>query len=106
MDDLEDILGKPDWKPSEKKWEMAKGVSKKPDALVSVSLMTTCRCGEKFVTPNRKVMLRFGHSLLKVKQEIWKNEYNALPREVEEVEAEVMACRRCFDSASFTSMDF
>ena len=106
MDELEGMLGKPDWEPSEKKREMSKRRVKKPDALVSVSLVTTCRCGEKYVTPNNRVMLRFGHSLLKIKQEMWRNEYNHLSREVEKVEAEVMTCPQCFADASFTIEDF
>ena len=106
MDELEAMLGKPDHKPSEKKWEMPKRTGKKPDALVSVNLVATCRCGEEFVTPNRKVMLRFGHSLLKIKKEMWRNEYNELPREVEEVESGVLACPQCFSDTSFVTADF
>ena len=106
MDELEAMLGKPDWKPSEKKWEMPKRVGKKPDALVLVNLVATCRCGEKFVTPNKRVMLRFGHSLLGIGKEMWRNEYNGLPREVEEVEDEVLACPRCFGDTSFGIADF
>ena len=106
MDELEAMLGKPDWEPPEKKPKMSKRIGKKPDALVSVNLVATCRCGEKFVTPNKKVVLRFGSSLLKIKQEMWRNEYNGLPREVEEVEAEILACPRCFSDTSFGIEDF
>ena len=106
MDELEGILGKPDWKPSEEEWKASKRVSKLPDALVLINLLTTCRCGEKFKTPNKRIAVRFGKSLLGVIEGAWRLEYNNLPREVEVVEDEVVACLRCFDDASFSYKDF
>ena len=106
MDDLEAMLGKPDWKPSEEKWEAPKATIKSPDALVLVNLLTTCRCGEEFVTPSKRIMIRFGTNLLGIKQGKGRKEYNDLPREMEEYEEEVLACERCFEDASFAVTDF
>ena len=106
MDELEAMLGKPDRKPSEKKWEAPKATIKHPDALVLVSLVTSCRCGEKFVTPSKRLMVRFGANLLGIKQGKGRAEYDGLPREVREYEEEVLACPRCFNDASFAVTDF
>ena len=106
MDDLEAMLGKPDWKPPKEKWKMPKRITTSPDALVFIELITNCRCGEKFSTPNKLIMLRFGGNLLGMKPEMWRVEYNDLVREVKEVEAKVLACQECFIDASFRSTDF
>ena len=106
MDELFDMLGLPDWKPSGEKKTLPKRIAAPPDAVVLISLTTVCRCGEKFATPNRRVMLRLGESLLGIKQDMWRAEYNDLPREVEEVETEVLACEKCFGNTTFTSLDF
>ena len=106
MDELEAMLGKPDWKPSDEKWEMPKGIKTPADALVMTLLKATCRCGEKFMVPNSRTMLRFGNNLLGIKQDMWRVEYNDLPKEVEEVETKVLTCPRCFADASFVSTDF
>ena len=95
MDELEAMLGKPDWKPPEEKLEIPKSISTPPDALVFVSLTTTCRCGEKFVTPNKKIMLRFKENFSWDKnRRCGKAEYNDLLREVKEVVSEVLACEK------------
>ena len=106
MDDLEAILGKPDWRPTKSTWKMAKRHATPPDTLVMTLLNATCRCGEKFVMPSSRPMLELGGRLLKIKQEMWRAGYNNLPRKVEEVETKVLTCPRCFKGASFKSGDF
>ena len=106
MDELEAMLGKPDWIPPKSTWKMAKSDATPPDAIVMTLVKATCRCGEKFVMPSSRPMLELGGRLLKVKQEKWKAEYNHLPRKVEEVETKVSTCPRCFDGTHFTSNDF
>ena len=106
MDELEAMLGKPDRKPSEKKWEVSKRITPSPDALVLINLVTTCSCGEKFLTPGRRVMFRFGENSPKIEKGVWKTEYNSLPREERYIEEEVSACPTCFHTTSFTSTDF
>ena len=105
MDELEAMLGKPDWKPLEAS-KMPKAIIKQPDTLVLINLTTNCRCGKRFETPNKWLMLRFGESFLGVKSEMWRSEYNGLPREVKEVETEVLTCQRCFHNSDFLSEDF
>ena len=104
MNELEAMLGKPDWKYSEQ--EVPKVTVKLPDALVLVSSETTCRCGEQFVAPSKRLMLRFGESLLGIKKGTGQTEYTNLPREVRKVEEEVLTCHKCFDDASFVGTDF
>ena len=106
MNELEAMLGKPDWKPSENKWEMPKSTTTPPDALVLINVVITCNCGEDFLIPNRRVMFRFDKSLLKIEKGVWKPEYNSLPREEMDVDEEVSACMTCFHTTSFTSTDF
>ena len=95
MDELEAMLGKPDWKPSKEKRRMPKGTRNSPDALVLICSVITCNCcGEKFVTPNKYLMLRFGESLIGIRT--GRAEYDSLPREVQKFEEEVSACLQCF----------
>ena len=100
MDELEDILGKSDWKPSGTKQEIPKSIPTPPDALVLINLVTTCSCGEKFSTPNKRLMLRFKKNLLGM--HMWRAGYNDLPREIREVEEKVLACLKCFDDTYFS----
>ena len=96
MDELEAILGKPDWKPPKDSYVIPKRITTPPDALVLINLTTVCGCGEKFSTPNKRLMLRFGENFIGMKQEIWRAEYNDLPREVRVVETKVLTCPQCF----------
>ena len=106
MDELTAMLGEPDPKPSEEKWEAPKRAFKLPDALVLFNWTTTCRCGEKFVTPNKLIAVRSGGNLHGIREGMWRTEYNNLPKEVREFENEVIACSKCFGEASFSYTDF
>ena len=107
MDELMEMLGKPDLEPSEEEeWKAPKRVPRLPNALVLIRLATTCRCGEKFVTPNKRIAVRFGKKLLGITEGGWRAEYNHLPREVKEFEDKVVTCLRCFDDALFSYTDF
>ena len=106
MNELEGILGKPDWKPEGRKAEIKKTVAASPDAVVLVNLVATCSCGEEYSIPNTKIMLRFGKNLLSRKNKSWTNAYNELPREVRETQTKVAACLRCFADAELMNMDF
>ena len=107
MDELWEMLGKPDPEPAEEEeWKAPKKIFRLPDAVVLINLTTTCRCGETFQTPNKRIALRFGKKLLAVTEGVWRMEYNYLPKEVKEFDEEVVACLRCFDEALFSYTDF
>lgn len=75
-----------------------------PDALVLLALTTTCSCGASYKHPNPGLMFREGDKLVRPKR--WADVYNALPREVKEVEVRVQACEACFPRKQFLEKEF
>jgi len=68
-----------------------------PDALVLITLVARCRgCGMEYVYPNKHLMIRYNHNLLKHKPSITTI---GLPREVKEIRYEVDFCDKCFGVA-------
>ena len=106
MKTIEELLGPPDWKPSGKKRGIPKSKPIEPDAVVLIMLTHKCRCGNYFAVPNKDILLRFGNSLLAAKSVTWRNEFNDLPREVKEMETEVLACYDCFGNTTFAVGNF
>ena len=67
---------------------------KMPDAVVMCHIVTTCKCGARYESPNPRIMLRYGRVSSRIKT--WLNAYNYLPREMVVREEHAPTCTKCF----------
>jgi len=108
MGKFDDLLGEakqkanetkqaPKTKDAEPKGPIKESEGKRPDALVLVTKVQRCDCGSTYESPNPLLLFRYGRTKQQVDH--WPSTYNALPREVEEVEEEIPTCPMCFESS-------
>jgi len=75
-------------------------LAKRPDALVQVTIDTTCRgCSKVYSRPNRALLLRYGRKHLRVR--FWHQVYESLPRETERLTEVAPTCEVCFENRLF-----
>ena len=78
----------------------------KPDAIVLVLRRTKCRCGGESITPNGKLLFRYGQVQTVVTKAAWMQGYNDLPREFTIIEERAAACESCFQDSDWTFEEF